>query len=166
MNKAFYFSVFFLSISAGISAMNQDININSIERNVKATNETCQQQCSFIDDVTNACTSNCRIKIYQRMENHLIQRYTAMCQKKTFNKTFNFTPTIEEEAREAGDTVKAYFEWENPAIKNCAQSYLSDYAQKLQLLEAEVNQKLRNEEMKHPLIAQSIRLKSKIRRQK
>lgn len=165
MNKSFYFFIFFLSISLGISAMNRSHHMtkDTIVRDVLAMNATCEEQCSFMDDVTDSCTSKCMGKISKRAENHMITKYATICQNKPFDRPFQFNPTLEEEVKDLSLTIKAYDALQDPKIRACFEGRMSDYTQELKVAEFEVTQQLRKQETLHPVRSKVIEIKNKMR---
>lgn len=114
-----------------------------------------------MDDLTNNCTSKCFMEYGQQKEYFLIRKYTNRCKQIRSNEQWAFKTDIKDQVNDLMNTTKAYEQWENKQIRECAQTYLSNYTTKTNVLLKEKTTELEEFRQEHPVISTGVDLGNK-----
>jgi hypothetical protein len=123
----------------------------------------CAERCTFMGDVTGGCTNKCFME-YSKQKNHfLVRKYTQQCLGLPFEEKWSFKETDVEACEAARNTIAAYKEWKNSAVRDCANGYMIKDSQLIKGLEQEGKKKIAQFHKEHPILSAAVDARQLIR---
>jgi hypothetical protein len=138
----------------------------TIDADVRNMLTVCSERCTFMNDLTQNCTSKCFTDYGKQKENFLIRKYTQQCSGLPFDEEWTFKIDNKSRSIDLGNTFDTYDKWNNPAIANCSKKYLSEHKQLIDKLLEEKNRERAEFKKEHPVISTVVDLNSSIRYKK
>lgn len=147
-------------------AMDNDNDVPSIQEIDDVTSSiraVCAQECNFLKDVTDGCTSKCWLDNHKRLATFLVRKFTDNCLGNPSTDVFNLNPTSEELLAESNKTLRAYDFLAEATINECNKRKMDIFSSRLSFLQSKNDRAVTQFEQEHPIRAKVADIKSKVR---